>query len=834
MSRGSGWYDDVRRGLSRAVRRPAAAVLVVLVAVALPVAAPVPARAAALPDGFVVQDLPSGQDELLTDFAFAPDGSWFTAGKNGRVAWVSADGTDVRTLAELPVVSVQDLGLTGVAVAPDYATSRTVYTARTLAVDAGWAMRLSAWRVGGTGVPTSLEDERVLWDLPTDSDAHAMTGLVAAADGTLWVSVGDAGNFRFVDESALLVQDPDTGYGKLHHVHPDGRGVETNPGYDPAAPDSWRSRTYATGFRSPFRLSLDPATGAPVVGDVGWLGWEEINHVQPGANYGWPCFEGDGPTPGYSDLPGCRGVGNTAPMWAYRHGSLGTSIIGGVVYTGTSYPEEYRGAYFFGDFTSKRLYTLRYDERGRVVREPETEGFAADEGAPVRLATAADGDVVWADLLGSRLRRLVYLPGNRPPTASATATVDPATRTVTFDATLSRDLDGDPLTFTWDFGDGTSGTGARVDHQYAAPGTEPVTVELTVTDPQGASGRTSVTVVPANLAPVLEVSPPPPDRLFAVGDVVEATASAVDPEDGRLRITWSETLVHCSGGYCHEHPGESTTGRSYSRTFEDHGDDTRLEVRVRAEDRYGARTETRFVAAPLLRTLAVTSTSPADVTINGAVRAQAQVTVGARVSVAAAEVAADGVSAFERWDDGSPRQHDRVMPDADVTLHAVYGSPIDARHAGDAAVREALGAPVAEEVTDGGVRWREYERGRLYWTAATGVRLVRGPVLEAYLALGGHAVLGAPTTDELRAADRVGRYNDFAAPAASIHWTRRTGAHAVQGAIGARWAELGREESFLGYPTSDEYAVPGGRRSDFEGGSLMWDAVTGQVTDSRP
>ena len=83
-----------------------------------------PASAApSLPAGFVVRDLPSGQADTLTDFDFAPDGSYFTTGKNGRVAWVSAAGA-ARTLATLPVVTQQDLGLTGMAVAPDYATSR--------------------------------------------------------------------------------------------------------------------------------------------------------------------------------------------------------------------------------------------------------------------------------------------------------------------------------------------------------------------------------------------------------------------------------------------------------------------------------------------------------------------------------------------------------------------------------------------------------------------------------------------------------------------------------------------------------------------------------------
>jgi uncharacterized protein with LGFP repeats len=52
----------------------------------------------------------------------------------------------------------------------------------------------------------------------------------------------------------------------------------------------------------------------------------------------------------------------------------------------------------------------------------------------------------------------------------------------------------------------------------------------------------------------------------------------------------------------------------------------------------------------------------------------------------------------------------------------------------------------------------------------------------------------------------------------------------VVGDIYAKWAELDLEHGKLGYPTSGEYDVPGGRRSDFEGGSLTWEAATRNVT----
>ncbi len=51
-------------------------------------------------------------------------------------------------------------------------------------------------------------------------------------------------------------------------------------------------------------------------------------------------------------------------------------------------------------------------------------------------------------------------------------------------------------------------------------------------------------------------------------------------------------------------------------------------------------------------------------------------------------------------------------------------------------------------------------------------------------------------------------------------------AHEVHGAIYAQWASLGWERSGLGYPITDEYAIPGGRGNDFVHGTITWQAST--------
>ena len=65
--------------------------------------------------------------------------------------------------------------------------------------------------------------------------------------------------------------------------------------------------------------------------------------------------------------------------------------------------------------------------------------------------------------------------------------------TVNFDASESTDQDGDALTYSWVFADGTqSGTGNKVSHTFAQSGTYPVT--LLVQDARGALQTVVVTI----------------------------------------------------------------------------------------------------------------------------------------------------------------------------------------------------------------------------------------------------------------------------------------------------------------------------------------------------
>ncbi|WP_017985105.1 PQQ-dependent sugar dehydrogenase [Amycolatopsis methanolica] len=795
-----------------------------------------PQAAAAPPPGFVLLDQPTGQNAYdLTDFAYLPDGSYLSTGKSGKLNWTSADGATTRTLRSLSVRNQGDLGLVSVAVAPDYATSKAIYLIRSVPGSTSFTLRLAKWTVTGSPDPTGITGEQTLIDMPGGSDVHGMTGLIAADDGTLWVSIGDNSDYTRVDENALKTLDVNALNGKVLHINANGSGVPTNPYYDAANPTATHSKVFASGFRSPFRFTLDPSSGQPVVGDVGWNEWEELDLVQPGRNYAWPCWEGNHRTPGYADLPGCASVTNSAPLWEYHHGDAsnqGNSITAGLVYTGSSYPAEYQGAFFFGDYVGKKLWTARWNTAGTLTQAPQDPPLATDIGGPVKFAAAPNGDVVYADIYTGKLRRLSYVTGNTTPVAKATTTSDPATRTVTFDASESTDYDGDTLTYTWDFGDGTTGTGVTTTHAYSSDG--PFTATLTVRDPLNKAGTTSFTVAPANHTPVITLTEPSAQD-FAIGEPVSLAATATDTEDGDLQVNWTSIVLHCpEEETCHSHPGVGASGSTFSVPFTDHPD-SRMVLTATTTDSAGVSTSTSYTAWPRQHRLTLKSNVPASLQIpsEGNVNT-ALVTEGVTLDVVAAETASDGASKFAAWEDGSTSRTRTLTVTSDLTLTATYATAIDQRYNSDAAVRTLLGAPTAPEVQDGNVNYRAYQNGRMYWSAQTGVHEVHGAILGKYLELGGHTRFGAPTTDELTTPDGVGRYNHYIGTpgslTASIYFSPNTGTHAIWGVIREKWAEKGWEAGPLGYPTTDELVTPDGigRYNHFDkGASIYFSPSTG-------
>ncbi len=665
-------------------RKVVTALLVVPLLIAGVVVSLPPADAAetavVIPAGFTPVPIATGQPAAnLTNFEFLPGERVLTLGRDGRLTVVSDDAPP-RTLLTIPAVAhTGDLGALGLTLAPNYATTGRLYLqyARTTATGSR-VMRVSRWTAAPVDNPTTLGGEQVLLEAPLSGVYHGGGTVLVAPDGKLLISIGDnAAPLASPNPEALRAQNLDGPYGKILRIDPvTGAGVPGNPYYNAASASSWRSKVYAYGLRNPFRMSVDPRNGRVLVGDVGWTQYEEINLLAAGKNYGWPCYEGPGRHSGYANTAVCQQVYTQSvqgPLWNYASPTSQSSITGGTWYTGTSYPAAYRDAYFFADYSQQKIWTMMIDAQGKITRPPEAAAFATGIGGPVALKTGPNGDVYYADILSSDLVRLRYAAGNRAPVPRAGTTVNPDTLTVTFDGSASYDLDGDDLTYTWDFGDGSQGIGAVATHTYAAPGK--VSATLTVKDPLGAAATTTVTVVPDNHSPVLTLSAP--DKKYAVGDTVSLSASADDIEDGALPVSWRTDLIHCdTGGGCHLHPGQTSTGPTFSDLFDDHGDETRMQITASVVDQAGVRTEKVYSAEPDLRTLTVLA--PAPVLINGAQRVSVKVAVNSSNEVSAPGVA--GSTVFTGWSDSGLQTHTLKMPAADRTLTAHYAKFVPGRY----------------------------------------------------------------------------------------------------------------------------------------------------------
>ncbi len=140
-----------------------------------------------------------------------------------------------------------------------------------------------------------------------------------------------------------------------------------------------------------------------------------------------------------------------------------------------------------------------------------------------------------------------------------------------------------------------------------------------------------------------------------------------------------------------------------------------------------------------------------------------------------------------------------------------------------------LGSCTNSEHDVQGGRVESFVGGAIYWSPQTDARSVKGAIRAYFNSMGATtSFLGLPVNHETPTPTRFGAFNHF--EGGSIYWSPASGAHEVHGAIRDAWAGQSWERDWLGFPTSDEYSVPGGRRSDFQGGSIDWDARTGAAT----
>lgn len=183
-----------------------------------------------------------------------------------------------------------------------------------------------------------------LYQVPQPDDVHNGGQLRFGPDGYLYLTLGDGGPIGDPKENS---QNTDNPYGSMLRLTDEG---EPAPGNKAGG----LPEVYAYGLRNAWGWSFDRKTGTLWAGDVGGGRIEEIDIIENGGNYGWPCMEGREPT-GKCDVEGDV----VEPIWDYTR-AHGRSITGGYVYRGEAMPELY-GTYFFSDFGSGGIWGLEQD-----------------------------------------------------------------------------------------------------------------------------------------------------------------------------------------------------------------------------------------------------------------------------------------------------------------------------------------------------------------------------------------------------------------------------------------------------------------------------------------
>jgi glucose/arabinose dehydrogenase len=305
--------------------------------------------------GVVTVDTVASGLEHPWGVAFLPDGRYLVTERPGRLRIIDAKGALSAPVTGVPAVhAVGQGGLLGVTVAPDFATSRTIYLSFSEREEGG----LSGTAVAkGTLNGGALENVQVIYrQMPKmRGGGHYGSRVVIARDGNLFITQGDRMMWR---DSA---QSMSAGLGKVVRIKPDGSIPSDNPFVKTpgARPEIW-----SLGHRNMQGGALDPATGQLFTVEHGARGGDELNHPQAGKNYGWPVITYGMDYSGAKIGIGAVKEGMEQPVY-FRDPVIAASGL--TFYTGDRYPG-WKGNLFVGSMTPGALVRLEM-KNGAVVKE---------------------------------------------------------------------------------------------------------------------------------------------------------------------------------------------------------------------------------------------------------------------------------------------------------------------------------------------------------------------------------------------------------------------------------------------------------------------------------
>jgi glucose/arabinose dehydrogenase len=254
------------------------------------------------------------------------------------------------TLRKEPLGVLEDVeetgesGMMGLALAPDYETSRLLYVSYAYDAPGGIEVRVVRYRDEGS----RLSGRRVIVDRLPAARFHAGSRIRFGPDGKLYVTTGDATRRE-------LAQRMDSLAGKTLRLNPDGSVPADNP---------FRSSPiFSLGHRNAQGLDWHPSSNLQFQTEHGPSGFDgpgggdEVNLVEAGKNYGWPLIH---------HRQARQGL--ISPLLEY---TPALAPAGGSFARGGRMAS-FRNDFFFATLLGERLIRVRLDPAGpRKVAESE-------------------------------------------------------------------------------------------------------------------------------------------------------------------------------------------------------------------------------------------------------------------------------------------------------------------------------------------------------------------------------------------------------------------------------------------------------------------------------
>jgi len=302
-----------------------------------------------LPGGLRVDVVATGL-EVPWEIAFLPQGGALVTERPGRIRLLGDDGRlRPEPVARVEVSAQGEGGLLGLALDPEFADNDLVYLYFTTAE----GMKLERWRdTRGRLVREAL----LVSDLRAGTN-HDSGRIAFGPDDQLYVATGEAGEPELAQDDASL----NGKYLRLTQEQYRGDG-EVRP------------EIVSKGHRNPQGFDWQPGTERLIStehgpsGRDGPQGFDEINEILKGRNYGWPEVYGE-------DHKGFE-----APLRVYEEA---------IAPSGATFVERegsrWTGDYLFAALRGEALYRLRFDGDRIVDEELLLEG---DFG---RLRTVVEG-----------------------------------------------------------------------------------------------------------------------------------------------------------------------------------------------------------------------------------------------------------------------------------------------------------------------------------------------------------------------------------------------------------------------------------------------------------